>query len=760
MIGFLVAWLVAGIPATLHGRVVDAQTGTPVARVTVLVDGVKAAETDDRGEFIVTPAEAQAKGNVAGAKAAPARPRVEVMITAVGYGFVKRMVDVGDGRTELGTLALNRESASVSELVTVTGVSARDADTAVRSLTKSDLQALSMVLIDDPLRSVHALPGVVANNDLRAEFSLRGAAFDQIGVYVDGVRTGGFVHLLSDSGTTDQLTVSIVNQDTIASAALTPGVTPVAAGGLTAGVLELETREGNRERVTVHGSTGFITTSGVVEGPLPAAKGSWLLSGRTTRADYVNQAVDRAVHGPKTPDENQLQFGDVHGKVVFDLTPRQQVGISALAGVFTNEQGATDRAQGAGDPNFVDRARSGNWLRSVNWRYTPGSRVFAQVRLFGAGSTYTERTQDGFSLTDNAHRATGVRADATFQVSSRHLATAGVYVQSAEERTRTTYFTTPTQSSELGAFSARRSEVSFYAEDQWSAGRLTATAGVRVDRIAGETLVSPRVRAALRIGDGWLLRGAAGMQAQAPPMPALLGLLGNPDLRAARAIEVDAGVEKRLSPHTTLTIDLFRRHDRDQFFALAEPRLEHGQVTTDIHSFQNSLDGRAHGVEVAIRRDSASRLSGWIGYAYGMTRFTDRLDSLTFPGDEDQRHTINTFGSFRLSGTLALIAQWRYGSGTPRPGFLQPSGTMLELGPERNTVRLPHYERLDLKVRKVFVWGRRTFTLSGEVINVLGTDNEYNAHSTILSLVQTGRYISGLRRSFGVVPAIGLSIRF
>src|SRR6185369_8234168 len=109
--------------------------------------------------------------------------------------------------------------------------------------------------------------------------------------YVDGVGAGGFVHVLSDSGTTDQLSLSIVNQDTIASAALTPGVAPAADGGLTAGVLELETREGNRERVTVHGSTGFLTTSGVVEGPLPAAKGSWLLAVRTTGADYVQQLV-------------------------------------------------------------------------------------------------------------------------------------------------------------------------------------------------------------------------------------------------------------------------------------------------------------------------------------------------------------------------------------------------------------------------------------------------------------------------------------
>src|SRR6185437_16007202 len=107
------------------------------------------------------------------------------------------------------------------------------------------------------------------------------AGFEQVGVYVDGVRTGGFIHELSDSGTTDQLSLSIVNQDTLASAALTPGVVDARSGGATAGTLALDTREGNRDRITVHLSTGFIASSGVVEGPLPRQRGSWLAAART-----------------------------------------------------------------------------------------------------------------------------------------------------------------------------------------------------------------------------------------------------------------------------------------------------------------------------------------------------------------------------------------------------------------------------------------------------------------------------------------------
>src|SRR5262249_41532280 len=131
-----------------------------------------------------------------------------------------------------------------------------------------------------------------------------------------------------------------------------------------------------------------------------------------------------------------------------------------------------------------------------------------------------------------------------------------------------------------------------------------------------------------------------------------------------------------------------------------------------------------------------------------------------FPSDSDQRHTLNSVGAFRLSGTLALGAQWRYGSGMPRTGFLRPEGARLVIGPERNQVRLAPYDPLDLRIRKVFVprWG--VFTLSAEVLNVLDRKNEYNVESTLLSLAQTGSYASGLRRGFGVVPSIGLAVQF
>ena len=712
----------------ISGRVLDAQTGEPVAGAAVVIDGRTVAAADSDGGFSVA--------------AGPVR-RVDVLITAIGYAFVTRQVDVTAAGAALGDIRLNRESAGVTERVEVRGATAAvDSPMAsTRTLTKVDLQTLSMVIVDDPLRSVHALPGVAANNDLKAEFALRGAGFDQVGVYVDGVRTAGFVHLLSDSGTTDQLSLSVVNQDTLASAALTPGVNDARTGGVTAGALALDTREGNRDRLTAHLSTGFVVSSGVLEGPLPRQRGSWLLGGRTTGLDYVQRVVDR-VAGTADEDEDgsDLRFGDLIGKAVFDASARHQVAASWLAGAFTHDQ-----LDGSG-------AKSSNRLGSLAWRAVVNSRVFTRVQGFVVSADYTEHDAASARTVDSGQRSVGLRADVVFQASSAHQLQVGIYAQAVHAHVGGL--------EPLGAFDARRSEPSWYVQDRWTpSARLSVTAGARVDSAAGETVAAPRVLVAGAVR-GWTLRASGGTQYQLPPLAAFHGFLGNPALEMSHAFEIDGGIEHPVGGALTMSVDVYRRHDRDGLFALAEPRVEDGGVSARLNPFQNALDGTSRGVEMAIRRASARRLSGWVGYAYGQARMVDERDGLVFPSDADQRHTLNAAGAFCLSGTLALAAQWRYGSGMPRPGFLRAEGSTLVIGAERNQVRVAPYDRLDLRIRKIFLprWG--VFTLSGEVLNVLNRHNEYNVESTILSVAQSGRYASGLRRGFPVAPSIGLSVQF
>src|SRR5262245_49131803 len=91
--------------ALIGGRVLDAQTGNPVAGAAIVLDGRTAGAAGPDGVFSVP--------------AGPAR-RVDVLVTAVGYAFVTRRVDVTAAGAELGDVLLNRESG-VTELVEVRG---------------------------------------------------------------------------------------------------------------------------------------------------------------------------------------------------------------------------------------------------------------------------------------------------------------------------------------------------------------------------------------------------------------------------------------------------------------------------------------------------------------------------------------------------------------------------------------------------------------------------------------------------------------
>src|SRR6185295_5893689 len=111
----LSAWLGLGAlqgGPSIAGRVLDAQTGDPVEGAAIVVDGRTAGATGADGIFSVP--------------AGPTR-QVAVLVTAVGYAFVARRVDVTAVGADLGDVRLNRESAAVAERVEVHAAQARDA---------------------------------------------------------------------------------------------------------------------------------------------------------------------------------------------------------------------------------------------------------------------------------------------------------------------------------------------------------------------------------------------------------------------------------------------------------------------------------------------------------------------------------------------------------------------------------------------------------------------------------------------------------
>ena len=741
---------------TLHGRVVDALSGEPIAKVKIIVvASQQSTSTDENGVFTL-------EGIQPG--------ELDLYITTVSYGLVKKTITVKDVAKAEVEFALNQEGASLTETVTVSagpyeGIEANAPSE--KTLNKTELQTISMVLVGDPLRASQSLPGVTADNDLRSEFAVRGAGYDHIGIYVDGILTDDFVHTtIIDNETDNKLSLSVINSDTISGLSFFSGAFPAKYGEKTAAVLNLETRDGNRIKPAGRFSTGVLTTAGVVDGPFANKKGSWLIAGRTSYFDYLQRFVEKITNTDKanTDESNgRLDFTDMQSKVVFDLSSRHQVGISAIYGIFL---GADPASLDRSDPNDLHKLDSRNLLVNAHWNYSPNAQLLAQTRVFALQTNSNTVNRNDAPIDDRNRTQIGVRNDTNFLAHRAHRIEGGFYVRSIRSGQTSNFFRTsePSVFVTLESFDRNAVEQAAYAQDTWSSERngLSVTGGGRIQHsgLTGETLFSPRASLALSKWNTWRFRAGLGKYYQFPDFRQLFGYLGNPNLRAEGATHYNMSVERTFGERSRVLAEVYDREDKDQIFSLFEPRVQAGNITLDGFPFQNSLRGHARGVELSLQRRSANGLTGWVSYAYSRTQLRDLQDNLRFVSDFDQRHTMNMFGSYRLTATFNLSAQWRYGSGLPWRGFLEQEGSNFFVGSNRNTIRLPYYSRVDLRANKAFLFRKWKLTLSGEVLNVQNRKNLFDLRSDPVRIKSRGRAFYGLTDLMPILPSIGVAFDF
>jgi hypothetical protein len=170
---------------------------------------------------------------------------------------------------------------------------------------------------------VQSLPGVAAADDFYASFASRGAGFSSVGFYIDGVPTSAPFHTIL--GSNEAYSLTILNGDVVDSISFVSGGAPARYGDRTGAVLNVETREGNREEVAGRVSLGASGAYATVEGPLGGGdKTSWLVSGRKSYLDYV---LDRLEIGAVV-----LGYYDVTTRLAHHPTPAQAVALTLIHG--------------------------------------------------------------------------------------------------------------------------------------------------------------------------------------------------------------------------------------------------------------------------------------------------------------------------------------------------------------------------------------------------------------------------------------------
>ena len=728
---------------TLRGRVVDANSGEPMANVRVAATD-KSTITDANGAFTLE---------------LPPGPQ-ELYITTVTYGLVKKTINVAAGMSSDIQIALNEDAAALTEHVTVASdpfESTRTTSTFDQTLNKRELQATSSILLNDPIRAAQTLPGVGSNDDYRSEFSVRGAGFDRVGVWLDGVLTENFVHTVA-GGYPDTGSLSVINSEAVNSVALLSGGSPANFGNRTAAVLDVDSRDGNRVKPAGRIAAALSGISGMLDGPVSSGKGSYLIAARKSYAGYLIRRIN---------DENQfannppiLSFADIQGKLLYDFSERSQAGLAVIFGSFDFDR---NRDRELLFENAVFRGESRNFLLNAHWSFTPNPQVFWQTRFFALKTGFNNVNRDEVILNDGDGTQFGIRSDVSFQLPHSNRLEAGLYVRSQHANSLSQRISFANVPFDFGSFDEDGTEQAYYAQDTWrnERWRLQFTGGLRVEHseITSQTLNSPRASLSWSIDDHWRVHAMAGRYYQFPDFEQVFGRLGSRSLRAERATNVSGGVEALVGERVRLSFDVFDREDANLFFSLSEPRLDGGFVTFAEFPFRNALDGHARGFELMVQRRSANKLAGWISYSYLRTKLTDSQTGLSFVADTEQRHLLNVYGSYRFTDTWNLSSVFRYGSGPPIPGFFTEVGPDRFLSDQRNELRLPDYARLDVRVSKAFLFKRWKLTATGEVLNLLNRNNLRYAGFDGFDIF-TRRVFGRLERVLPILPSAGVVIEF
>jgi len=753
----LLLFTVSTQAAEIKGKVTNAAGGEALERVQVVVLETKSSATTTLGGEFSIP------------KLPPGQ--YTMRLNAVGYRLLTVPFSLSaDSDIKEFSITMVPDNFRHTDKIEVRGdlfqVDDSRATTEI-NLTSSEIRQASTVFADDPFRAVQTLPGVSAegNNEFFAEFSVMGAPFANVAVYMDDVLVLNPFHEIGNFS--EGASLGVLTSEVVEEMKVLPAAYSEKFGDADGAALDIHTRDGSRGSPLFRISAGIAASEILGEGGIGSSrKGSWLASARKS---YINYLVHNRVE-----DAADVSFGDLSLKLMYDITPKQNISLFATGGHTSMEM--TDPATlvnyqyANGDSDFTF-ARAG-------WRWSPTPRVLVDARAAYIREPDQLFNNENVLLTKTDHREWVGGGGVSFAWAPDHVLQAG---WSARKMRDSEYQSGFTDSGELQAYSFSGSDLRQSAFVQQASsflqGRIHAVGSLRWDRFQNylPQRFSPQLSMAVRVAHATELQFGAGSYAQFTnsalgPAPGLCLPFGT---LPQKSEHYHAAVEQRLGENTRIRLEAFQRKNFLTLGATPPERV----VSDSCPVLQASLGGTyqsdySQGVQLVLQRRSANRLSGWIGYTLLKAEqrqyqindpyppFALFANSGYYPTLEDQRHTLNLFAMYRVRPDLSLSSKFLFGSGFPVPGGTYvrlDNGQFIETG--LNGTHLGDYLRLDVRADKDWAFHHWKLTLYGEVLNVT---NHYNSRFAYESGVDpsTGQILIKTLRGLPILPTVGLVFQF
>jgi hypothetical protein len=356
--------------STISGRVVDAASGRPLAGANVLLENTPlGAATDPTGAFLLLRVP---RGNVL------------LVVQMLGYARYERRLTVSSENISVGTIALSAAAVETPEVL-VEGEAWKERAIPSHVFQPSQTEQTPGTM-QDVIRLVHYLPGVVAAGDFSNQLIVRGGSPDQNLIIMDDVEVFNPYRR--------NALASMFNPAMVQDIRLMPGGFPAQFGDRLSSVLIVNTREGRRDAwLSGRADVGMTNASALLEGKTALWGGSWLVGARRTYFDFFKRLT-----GTKNLPLNQIvfpDFEDVQAKLTLYPTPDDRLTVTGLASNDLMERQLKEQLgeqeSGSNDLN-VDN-RTSHRLAGISWTHT----FSARTHLRSYANAYRSRGTSSFS---------------------------------------------------------------------------------------------------------------------------------------------------------------------------------------------------------------------------------------------------------------------------------------------------------------------------------------------------------------------------
>jgi hypothetical protein len=614
----------------------------------------------------------------------------------------------------------------------------------------------------DPIKVVESLPGLARSSFGSGRLIVWGSAPSEARTYVDGVPIPALFH--------GSALRSTIHGDLVRDVTLTPGAYGPEYGGALGGLVRVETKE--LPETGVHGSASADTLDGSAMATV--ALGDRVRVAVAGRYGWID-GVLQAVHAPNVdPYVAVPRYGDYQSKVQVALRPRE-----SLDAVFLGSTDELTESIPHADPARARSETTGSTYQRLYLRYryllddaasvevvpfvghdssdlsasfgSAPARLHESALRWGTRASYRVRLADPLTLT------LGIDVDG----SSVDVARVGSMLIPPREGDISVFGQPPGSDTSADAWSAGAVDVAPYLAAGFDFGPLSVSPALRVDGLLLQTSrqtprvgdtpslgfeqlegeFEPRIVARLRVSSCLSILGAAGVYSQPPDPADLSAVFGNPKLGPATADHGSVGESLRLTSSLSLDATGFYKWMtglavRD---ASPTPKLAEALVQEGV--------GRAYGLQFLLRQKPWHGFFGWIAFTISRSERQNTPGSRWRLFDYDQPHILAVVASKELGPWTAGL-RFRYARGLPRTpvigAFYDAKDDMYQpiFGPQ-NSIRLPDFWQLDLRVDRSFVLGEAARVIVYvEGLNVTGRANgeeyiynsDYTRRATITGL--------------------------